>query len=97
MILRGLARGSLWNRRAGALAVSALWGAASIACPRPPPAGYLTPPPDGTTVTCPVTGARCVKGPETPAAIRSMRTFYFCTPEAARRFEATWHRDVGGG
>lgn len=44
--------------------------------------GYAEPPTDGIEIVCPVTHERCVKGPQTEAAIFEMRSFYFCRPES---------------
>jgi hypothetical protein len=48
--------------------------------------GYTEPPDDGIEIVCPVTGERCVKGPETEAAVFEMRSFYFCRPESRAVF-----------
>lgn len=58
---------------------------APAAC-RTKSAGYAQPPPDGTSVTCPVSGRQCVKGPLTPAAVYEMHTFYFCCEDCPTRF-----------
>jgi YHS domain-containing protein len=67
--------------RAPALALVLLLG-----CPDRPPRGYDAPPADGIAITCPVTGERCTKTAETPAAVFDHRTYYFCRQEAADRF-----------
>ncbi len=67
-----------WSRsRASAVLALVL-----AACPKGhgPLGGYATPPPDGAEIVCPVTHHRCVKGPETEAAVFEARTFYFCDP-----------------
>jgi YHS domain-containing protein len=48
--------------------------------------GYAEPPPDGTEVTCPVSGDRCKKNPATPSAVYEMRTYYFCCDDCPKRF-----------
>ena len=48
--------------------------------------GYTVPPKDGIEIVCPVTGERCMKGPETEAAVFEMRSFYFCRPESRAVF-----------
>jgi YHS domain-containing protein len=48
--------------------------------------GFSTPPADGIEIVCPVTGARCLKGPETESAVFESRTFYFCEPESQSVF-----------
>jgi hypothetical protein len=72
-----------WSRWGASLALLALWG-----CPDRPRSlgGYTVPPEDGIEIVCPVTGERCVKGPETEAAVFEMRSFYFCRPESRAVF-----------
>lgn len=48
--------------------------------------GYAAPPPDGTMVTCPVSGEKCEKTPLTPAAVFESKTYYFCCADCPRRF-----------
>lgn len=55
-------------------------------CPKGPPVSFQAPPPDGETVTCPVTRARCSKGPDILSAVLDERTYYFCSEEGWRRF-----------
>ena len=73
----------------------ALFGLA--ACKSRASPGYADPPPAGTVVTCPVTGATCVKDGATEAAVYEMRTYYFCRPEDRTRFveDLTRYTDRG--
>ena len=48
--------------------------------------GFTNPPPDGTMVFCPVSGAECEKTPLTPAAVFESKTYYFCCAECPKRF-----------
>lgn len=57
-------------------------------CRKRGPFGFLEPAPDGTHVTCPITGETCTKTPETASAVYDERTYYFCTPAAWDRFQA---------
>lgn len=68
-----------------ALALLSSW---LLACPSRRAVGFEVPPPDGAPITCPVTGTRCAKGPDTPAAVVDERTYYFCEPAASARFRA---------
>jgi YHS domain-containing protein len=64
----------------------AVWVLAS-ACRAADP-GWIEPPPDGTKVTCPVSGDTCEKTPTTRAAVFAMRTYYFCCDDCPARFAA---------
>ena len=70
-----------WSR-----SVSVVLALAGCADQTGAPLGYTVPPPDGIEIVCPVTGERCLKGPETEAAIYQMRSFYFCRPESRAVF-----------
>jgi YHS domain-containing protein len=68
-------------KRRAALGLLAL-----TACTRAGPVGFVEPPADGVTITCPVGRERCDKSPTTPSAVYRARTYYFCCPEGRGRF-----------
>jgi len=84
--------------RAALLATcAALFAAAASACAVQKEArGFASPPPDGTMVTCPVSGERCAKTPLTPAAVFEMKTYYFCCEDCPRSFRADPARYADG-
>ncbi len=59
---------------------------ALTACSRGAPVGFVEPPADGVTITCPVGRERCDKSPTTPSAVFRARTYYFCCPDGRARF-----------
>ena len=73
----------VWSRSVASVALLAMAG-----CPAGGGSlgGYTVPPADGIEIVCPVTKERCVKGPETEAAVFEMRSFYFCRPESRAVF-----------
>jgi hypothetical protein len=66
--------------RAGWAGLGLLLMAGLAGCPRERAAGAPGPVPLGQTVEDPVSGARCVRGPETEAAVYMDRNHYFCDP-----------------
>jgi YHS domain-containing protein len=62
------------------------------ACPKAEPVSFAVPPPDGTSVVCPVTRTRCEKGTGTFSSVLDERTYYFCAEEAWARFQAAPER-----